>query len=209
VIAPTARDQGPRVGSRRRDPRIAWGVIGLLAQVSFMAGWVISETWQAPGYSAFANTISDMQALNAPHVWFPIVCFAVGGVGSFCFLIFGLRPTLAPAGAVAAYAPWLLACATLAVGNSFPLAPCQLGPSCTAQQQLLSAGGLTDLVLSVGSFLAIVFSPQYLWRRLRLLPSWQPFRPVATVAEKACPALFLLLCAASIGGVGLIGKVSE
>lgn len=57
-------------------------------------------------------------------------------------------------------------------------------------------------MLSVGSFLAIAFSPQYLWRRLRLLPSWRPFRPVTTVAEKECPALFLLLCAASISGVG-------
>ena len=55
----------------RRRGALAWGVVGLLAQVAFAAGWVIAETWQGPRYSPVTDTISDLQAATAPHVWFP------------------------------------------------------------------------------------------------------------------------------------------
>jgi len=48
-----------------------WGLVGVLAMVIFNAGWLIAETWQGPSYSPIADTISDMQAQTAPHVWFP------------------------------------------------------------------------------------------------------------------------------------------
>jgi len=75
-----------------------WGAIGVAAQISFSAGWVISETWQGPNYNPLNDTISDMQAANAPRVWFPIICFALGSVGTFGFAVFGLRPALSRAG---------------------------------------------------------------------------------------------------------------
>jgi len=100
-----------------------WGIVGVLAMVIFNAGWLIAETWQGPSYSPIADTISDMQAQTAPHVWFPIACFALGALGGFGFALFGLRPALAGAGKVAANAPWLLAFSLLALGNSFPLIP--------------------------------------------------------------------------------------
>ena len=65
----------------RQREALVWGVVGLVAQVAFAAGWLIAETWQGPRYSLLTDTISDMQAAGAPHVWFPIVCFAVGGAG--------------------------------------------------------------------------------------------------------------------------------
>ena len=70
------------------------------------------------------DTISDMQAASTPHMWFPVACFAFGGVATFCFAVFGLRPALAAAGKLNARAPWMLAVSTLALGNSFPLVPC-------------------------------------------------------------------------------------
>ena len=83
-------------GSVARRPRgghlLAWGITGMIAQVAFVAGWVIAETWQGPGYSLANDTISDLQAATAPHAWFPIACFAVGGLGTFGFTVFGLRP---------------------------------------------------------------------------------------------------------------------
>jgi len=88
---------------RPADRRLlAWGVIGLVAQVAFTAGWVIAETWQGPSYSPVRYTISDLQAAIAPHAWFPVACFAVGGLGTIGFAAFGLRPALATAGCVAA-----------------------------------------------------------------------------------------------------------
>ena len=98
-----------------------------------MAGWLIAETWQGPRYSPVHNTISDLQAATAPHAWFPSPASPSAASAGCGFAVFGLRPALARAGQVAWYAPWMLACAALALGNSFPLIPCRLGdPGCTA-----------------------------------------------------------------------------
>ena len=114
---------GPGPAHGRPRHALTWGIVGLLAQVVFAAGWVIAETWQGPRYSPVTDTISDMQAATAPHVWFPVVFFAVGGLGTFGFAIFGLRPALA---GVSSSAAWKIGLSGLALGNSFPLIPCQL-----------------------------------------------------------------------------------
>ncbi len=161
-------------------------------------GWLIAETWQGPRYSPVNDTISDLQAATAPHAWFPIACFALGGLGTFGFAVFGLRPALAGAGKTAPYAPWLLACAALALGNSFPLIPCRLAdPGCTAHHQLVSPGGLTDAIVASIAFLVLAFTPFPLWRRLTVLPSWQPLKPVMIAARVTGPACFLLLAISS------------
>jgi hypothetical protein len=73
------------VGRARDGCLLAWGVVGVVAQAAFMAGWLIAETWQGPRYSPVKYTISDLQAATAPHAWFPIACFAAGGLGTFGF----------------------------------------------------------------------------------------------------------------------------
>ena len=75
---------------------VVWGVVGLVAQAAFMAGWLIAETWQGRGYSPVSDTISDMQAATAPHVWFPVACFALGGAGTFSSRSSGCGPRLQP-----------------------------------------------------------------------------------------------------------------
>ncbi|HXC79069.1 MAG TPA: DUF998 domain-containing protein, partial [Candidatus Acidoferrum sp.] len=85
-----------------------------MAQVVFTAGWVVTELWQGPRYSPVTDTISDMQASTAPHVWFPIAAFALAAVATFAFAVFGLRPALAGAGKRAWFAPWMLAFSALA-----------------------------------------------------------------------------------------------
>jgi Protein of unknown function (DUF998) len=193
-----------RVGeaSVRDNAHLAiWGVVGVIGQLAFMAGWLITETWQGPGYSLVSDTISDMQAATAPHVWFPISCFAAGGIGTFCFAAFGLAPALRSAGETARSAPWQLAIAALALGNSFPLAPCRLpDPGCTAHSQLFSAGGLTDAVVSTIALLVLVRVPSNLWQRMRLVPTWQRVMPVMLAARVGCPACFVLLFAATLTG---------
>ncbi len=174
-------------------------MVGVAAQVAFTGGWVVAETWQGPAYSPLSSTISDLQAANAPHVWFPVLCFAVGGLGTFAFAAFGLRPALAAAGRTAAYAPWVLAIAGLAIGNSFPLIPCQTAhPGCSASAQLNSPGGITDAVVSTLAFLALALLPFPLWRRLRLLSEWRRVKPVMVAARILGPAGFVLLYVASV-----------
>jgi hypothetical protein len=200
-----------RVAGRARDGRLlAWGVAGLVAQAAFMAGWLIAETWQGPRYSPVNDTISDLQAATAPHAWFPIACFAVGGLGTFGFAVFGLRPALAGAGKAARYAPWMLAWAALALGNSFPLIPCRLtDPGCTAHHQLVSPGGLTDAIVASTAFLLLACTPFPLWRRLKVLPQWQPLKPVMIAARVTSPACFLLLAISSDAGTaqGLMERI--
>jgi hypothetical protein len=191
---------------------LAWGVVGVVAQIVFTAGWVIAETWQGPRYSPINNTISDLQARTAPHVWFPILCFAAGAVGTFGFAVFGLRPALAAAGKVAVFAPWMLAISALALGNSFPLIPCRLSdPGCTANVQLLSPGGLTDAIVAGLAFLVLALTPFPLGRRLAALPSWRPFAPIVAAARVACPVAFALLAVSSslttMPAVGLIERI--
>ncbi len=193
----------PRLPTQRQSARLTiWGLVGLLAQVAFMVGWIATETWQSPRYNAMTETISDMQAATAPHVWFPIMCFAIGGLASFGFVIFGLRPATSRAGRTGSAWLWTLAVALLALGNSFPLIPCQIGdPGCTSHRQPHSIGGTTDAILATLALLVVVYTPKALWRRLRLLPEWRSFAPVAEAAMVACPIGFALLCVASLTNI--------
>jgi hypothetical protein len=190
---------GAGTGQSRAGHLATWGVVGLIAQAAFTAGWLITETWQGPGYSPVSDTISDMQAATAPHAWFPVACFALGGAGTFCFAVFGLRPALSAAGGAARHAVWMLALAGLAIGNSFPLIPCELpAPGCTAHHQLYSPGGLTDATVATAAFLVLVFTPAQLRKPLTVLPAWRPLVPVMTAARVICPLCFILLSLASL-----------
>jgi hypothetical protein len=206
--------QHAAIGARQSPTRarnlIAYGVVGLIAQAAFMAGWLVTETWQRPGYSAVSDTISDMQAATAPHVWFPVACFALGSLGTFCFAVFGLRPALAAAGDVGTHAVWMLALAGLAIGNSFPLIPCELpAPGCTVHQQLYSPGGLTDATVATAAFLVLVFTPAQFRKRLAVLPAWRHLVPAMTAARVICPLSFTLLSVAWLTGTaeGLAERV--
>jgi hypothetical protein len=174
-------------------------------------GWVVAETWQGPRYSAFNDTISDLQAATSPHAWFPIACFAAAAVATFAFVVFGLRPALAGAGRVARFAPWMLALAALALGNSFPLIPCQLSdPGCSAAFQLQSAGGLTDAIVSGLAFLVLVITPFPLWRRLAVLPEWRRLRPLVMATRVTGPLCYsLLVISSSLSPTPAIGLIER
>ena len=123
-----------------------------------------------------------------------------------------MQPALTGAGKVAANAPWLLAFALLALGNSFPLIPCRLADAgCTASAQLASPGGPTDAIVAGLAFFALAFLPYPLWHRLALLPGWRQTKPVMFAARVICPVAWILLAAASnlpgMPAVGLIERV--
>ena len=166
-----ATDQGEPTGSQDSAPRAAgpvqpagghlflWGLVGVLALVIFNAGWLIAETWQGPTYSPIADTISDMQAQTAPHVWFPIACFASGQSGasaSPCSACGRPSPGLARSPRTRRGC-WRSACWPWAILPADPLSAVDAG--CTASVQLASPGGLTDAIVAGVAFFGLALSP--------------------------------------------------
>lgn len=208
-VGPTDGGDSDEINRRHR---IAWGVVGLTAQIVFTAGWLVGEIGQGPDYNPINNSISDLQAATAPHVWFPIVCFGLAGVATFGFAVFGLRPALAAAGRVAWFAPWMLAGSALALGNSFPLIPCQLSdPGCSSAYQLGSPGGLTDAIVAGTAFLVLATTPFPMWHRLAAIPTWRRLKPIMIGSLIAGLSFYAVLAISSslptMPAVGLIERL--
>jgi hypothetical protein len=114
---------------------------------------------------------------------------------------------------VSSAAAWKIGLSGLALGNSFPLIPCQLSAhACSATSQLLSAGGLTDALLSGVALWVLATTPFSLARRVASLPGWKSLKPILLVAGVVTPALYGLLAIALFTGVwqglaerGLVG----
>ena len=105
-------------------------------------------------------------------------------------------------GKLNAHAPWMLAVSTLALGNSFPLVPCSTAQvGCTLQRQLDSPGGLTDAIVGGIALSVLAFTPQALWERLKLVPSWRHLGKVMAPMRVVCPLLFIALAVSSATGV--------
>ena len=96
-----------------------WGVVGLVAQVLFLASWLVASSWQGPDYSPLAHSISDMYAVTAPHAWLLVLCLTLCGIGTALFALLGLRPALQDAGGNATVGSLLLALSILGLGDLF------------------------------------------------------------------------------------------
>jgi hypothetical protein len=183
----------PTWPSRSSAPGVRiWAAVGLGAQLIFTVGWLLADRWQGAGYSPVRYAISDETALGAPRAWFLITCQLVAGLGTVGFALFALRPALARAGRVASYAPMMLAAGALAYVVIWPRLPCRLADSgCTVHRHLVSAGGLTDAVLSGALIGVLVMTPFPLWRRMRELPEWTRLAPVMLIARALGPVLLI------------------
>lgn len=167
------------VGVRREwraDRRgIILGSVGLVSQAVFTAGWIAAGTWQPSGYSTIRDTISDLTAKTAPHALAVLLILMFAGLGTAGFALAGLRPALAPARQVAAYAPWFLAFSALGLGNlvSFAQIQCQAYVDCTLHQAMSGFGGAVDS--TAGSVVALMaaVAPFPTARRMRNVPGWQ------------------------------------
>jgi hypothetical protein len=135
-------------------------------------------------------------AIGAPHAWFLISCQLLAGIATIGFAVSGLRPALAHAGRVAAYAPWMLACGAIAYLVIWPRLPCRLADAaCSIHRHLVSAGGLTDTILSGALIVVLAITPFPMWRRLRELPEWKPYAPVMMAARLLSPLLLIATAA--------------
>src|SRR3954466_12605294 len=75
-----------------------WARLVVVANIVFVAAWLLAAAWQGPTYSVAAHTISDMYADGAPGAWFLVVTFTLCGAAVLLFAFRSLWPALRAAG---------------------------------------------------------------------------------------------------------------
>lgn len=183
----------------------AFGVVGIVSQILFMAGWLIPPIWQPEGYSPVRDTISDLMARTAPHAEVPVTLLITAGIGTMLFALLGLRPALRAAGRTAFYAPWMLAFSALGFGNvlSFLQIPCQTAV-CGAHEAVSTFAGAQDVIGGVVVITLLAISPFPMSRRLKETPGWQRLGApslLTGVAVMACYLAFGLHSTSAIHGL--------
>src|SRR5215475_5331752 len=201
----TIRPTEPDRRTERGGTLTAFGVIGVVSQILFMAGWLIPASWQPGGYSVVRDTISDLMARTAPHAEVPVTLLIAAGIGTMLFALLGLRPALRAAGRTAFYAPWMLAFSALGFGNvlSFLQIPCQTGV-CGTHDAASTFAGAQDVIGGVIVITLLAISPFPMSRRLKETPGWQWLggRSLLTgLAVMACFIAFGLHSTAAIHGL--------
>jgi hypothetical protein len=185
------------VGLSREATVRRWALVGLVAQVAFVASWLIAAFWQGPHYSSLEHSISDMYAVGAPYGAFLVVVFTLCGAATILFAWLSLRPTLRPAGWTATVGSALLALSIYGLGDLLsPLERegCRLADrGCSAAAQFANSGGKLDALLSTLGALLFILAGFFLASAMKRLPGWRrwawPTRGVAV--------LFLVLVVAT------------
>jgi hypothetical protein len=176
-----------------------WALVGLVAQLAFVASWLISASWQGPHYSSLVHSMSDMYAVGAPYGAFLVVVFTLCGAATILFAWLSLRPALRPAGWTATVGSALLALSIYGLGDLLsPLERegCRLADRGRAVRELgrqarrrpQHLGGV--LFILAGFFLASAMKRLPGWRRW----AW-PARGVAV--------LFVVLVVATVLGTAV------
>jgi hypothetical protein len=154
-----------------------WALVGLVAQVAFLASWLIAAFWQGPHYSSLEHSISDMYAVGAPYGAFLVVVFTLCGAATILFAWLSLRPALRPAGWTATVGSVLLALSIYGLGDLLsPLERegCRLADrGCSAAAQFANSGGKLDALLSTLGVVLFVMAGFFLASAMRRLPGWR------------------------------------
>ena len=177
----------PGLGLSREAAVRRWALVGLVAQIAFVASWLIAASWQGPHYSSLEHSISDMYAVGAPYGAFLVVVFTLCGAPTILFAWLSLRPSLRPAGWTATVGSVLLALSIYGLGDLLsPLERegCRLADAgCSAAAQFANSGGKLDALLSILGVVLFVLAGFFLASAMKRLPAWRrwawPTRGVA------------------------------
>jgi hypothetical protein len=169
--------RSPGVGPSRVDAVRRWALVGLVAQVAFVASWLIAASWQGPHYSSLAHSMSDMYAVGAPFGAFLVVVFTLCGAATILFVWLSVRPSLRPAGWRATVGSALLALSIYGLGDllsPFEREGCRLADAgCTAAAQMANSGGRLDALLSTLGVFLFVLAAFFLASAMKRLPDWR------------------------------------
>ena len=197
------------VGSGEAGVR-RWSLVALVAQLAFVASWLIAASWQGPHYSVLAHSISDMYAVGAPYGAFLVVVLTLCGAATILFAWLSLRPSLRPAGWTATVGSVLLGLSIIGLGDlltPFAREACRLAdPGCTPAAQFANSGGKLDAALSALGLLLLVAAGFFLACAMKRVPGWRHW---ARPARWATVLIIALLVATVVGGAVGLGGLFE
>ena len=172
--------------------------VAVVAQLVFVASFLIAASWQGPGYSAAAHSMSDMYAVTAPNGMFLVVVFTLYGVAMLLFAALSMWPTLRLARWWAAAGSVVFALSIFGLGNvlsPFERLACRMAdPGCSANAQAANAGGALDNALSFPGILLFAFAVFLIASAMKRTPGWQRWTWPARWAGLA----FILMLVADI-----------
>jgi hypothetical protein len=166
----------PGVGVSYEAGLRRWAIVAIVAQIAFVASWLVAASWQGTRYSALAHTISDMYAVGAPYGAFLVVVISLCGAATILFAWRSLWPSLRGGGWRAAVGSVLLGLSIIGLGDllsPFEREACRLAdPGCTPAAQFANLGGTLDLLLSLFGLVVYVAAGFFLASAMKRVPGW-------------------------------------
>jgi len=188
-------------------------MLGIAAQVVFVASWLVAASWQGKRYSVLKQSVSDLYARTAPHGIFLVIVLTICGAVTIGFALFSVRPALRLGGRAATVGSVLLALSVAGLGDlmsPFERLACRAAdPGCTTSMAVSNSGGKLDGNLTAIGVVLLVLAAFFLAHAMQRIPGWRawarPTRLTAvliiglTVAEA--------LTKANTGGYGLFERL--
>jgi hypothetical protein len=176
-----------------------------VAQLLFVASWLVAASWQGPRYSVLKHSISEMYAVTAPHAMFLVIVITLCGAATMWFTLRSVLPVLRPGGRAATVGSALLALSVAGLGDlltPFERVACRMAdPGCTTARMVSNTGGKLDGNITTVGVLLFVLAGFFLAAAMRRIPGWQAWaRPTRWTA-----VLILALTIADIADSGLGG----
>ncbi len=201
-----AEREARRTGRAARRVR-SLARLAVVAQVTFVASWLLAAAWQGPRYSVLAHSISDMYAQTAPGGAFLVVMFTLCGAATIWFAWRSLRTALRPGGWLAATGSALLALSVFGLGDLLSVSEreaCRLAdPGCTSTSQLANFGGTMDGTLSTVGIVLFIIGGFFLAAAMKRAEAWQSW--VRPVRWSMVLMIVLFICDGIANGTGLSG----
>ena len=206
-------DVGPTAGSSRRRAAVRrWAWLGLVAQVVFVASWLVAATWQGPRYSVAAHSISDLYAVTAPHGAVLVVVLMFCGAATMGFALRSVWSALRTGGWRASTGSTLLALSIAGLGDLLSPAErlaCRMAdPGCTATQQLSNTGGQLDNAISSLGVLLLVIAAFFVAAAMRRARGWEGWaRPTRWTAVLITASAIASVLTQNAGYAGLFERL--
>jgi hypothetical protein len=196
----------PRLGLSHEAGVRRWALVGLVAQVAFVASWLIAASWQGPHYSSLAHSISDMYAVSAPYGTLLVVVFTLCGAAMILFAWRSLWPSLRAGGWRAAVGSVLLGLSIYGLGNllsPFEREGCRLAdPGCTGAAQFANLGGKLDAAITLVGLVLFVAAGFFLASAMKRVPGWRRWAGPTRLATVLFIALLVTTVLADAVGLG-------